>query len=108
MGVIVSVQVENPLQKFLATALNSQQQQDQQQDQESGSTGNNPGKQSTRGSSSNSNQSEISSKRQAAGAATGGSGEVGGLEAPPNKRSPGRPPGSPNKVSPQMQMICCL
>ena len=104
MGVIVSVQVENPLQKFLATALNSQQQQDQQQDQESGSTGNNPGKQSTRGSSSNSNQSEISSKRQSAA----GTGEVGSLEAPPNKRSPGRPPGSPNKVSPQMQMICCL
>ena len=51
------------------------------------------------------NQKEISSKRQAAagtGSGSGGSGEVGGLEAPPIKRSPGRPAGSPNKVSPQM------
>ena len=98
VGIIVSLQVENPLQKFLATALSSQQQQEE-------STG--TGRQSSRTSSSNqSESSSISPKRQAAGgvggaAAGGGGGGAGGegsLEAPPLKRSPGRPPGSPNKV----------
>ena len=97
----MSVQVqENPLQKLLATALSSQK---QQQQQENG--GINAGRQSSRVSSSNQSDSSssISPKRQAAAsaaaAAAGGSGEGGTLEAPPLKRSPGRPPGSPNKVN---------
>ena len=84
------LQVEDPLQKFLATALSSQQQQD-----ENGHlAGGNPGKQSSSRSSS-SNQSEsssISPKRSAAKDRDASS------DPPPVKRSPGRPPGSPNKV----------
>ena len=84
------LQVEDPLQKFLATALSSQQQQD-----ENGHlAGGNPGKQSSSRTSS-SNQSEsssISPKRSAAKERDASS------DPPPVKRSPGRPPGSPNKV----------
>ena len=80
----VSLQVENPLQKFLATALSSQQQQEE-------STG--TGRQSSRTSSSNqSESSSISPKRSAAKDRDASS------DPPPVKRSPGRPPGSPNKV----------
>ena len=86
------LQVEDPLQKFLATALSSQQQQ--QQDENGHLAGGNPGKQSSSRTSS-SNQSEsssISPKRSAAKERDASS------DPPPVKRSPGRPPGSPNKV----------
>ena len=85
------LQVEDPLQKFLATALSSQQ---QQQDENGHLAGGNPGKQSSSRTSS-SNQSEsssISPKRSAAKERDASS------DPPPVKRSPGRPPGSPNKV----------
>ena len=96
---------ETPLQKLLATALSTQK---QQQEQENG--GINTGRQSNRVSSSNQNESSssISPKRQAAAAAAAvGSGEGGTLEAPPLKRSPGRPPGSPNKVNFKQARDCC-
>merc|ERR1719192_1185411 len=84
--------VEDPLQKFLATALGSQQQQ--QQDENGHLAGGNPGKQSSSRTSS-SNQSEsssISPKRSTAKDRDASS------DPPPVKRSPGRPPGFPNKV----------
>ena len=102
----MSVQVqENPLQKLLATALSSQKQQQEQEN-----VGNNAGRQSSRVSNSNQNESSISisPKRQAATAATAiGSGEGGSSEAPSLKRSPGRPPGSTNKVNFNQARDCC-
>jgi len=107
--------VEDPLQKLIATALSAQQKQQQQQEESESVVGNGggvpspAGRQSSRTSSSSQNGTTTSTttmntsspKRQAATAAAAVLKEAAndsGTEPPPIKRSPGRPPGSPNKV----------
>ena len=117
--------MEDPLQKLIATALSAQQKQQQQQEESEsvvvngGGVSSTAGRQSSRTSSSSQNGTTTSTtnintsspKRQAATAAAAVLKEAAndsGTDPPPIKRSPGRPPGSPNKVTSTRPSILCV